>query len=501
MSLSSHANEDPMERNMHYFFTTVTAPKLSGYFSSDFWEKRVPQASSAAPSVRHAMIAIGAVHQDFIAPHENASNCFDVSLKAFAIRHYTKAISHLHQLVSNRSQQLDITLISCILFIVFDCLIGHHTSALIHLKAGLKILEDIKQQNSQGGLHSQSTSTHEWEREFAPILLGLGVQAASFINPKDRKDRASLWQSLRAVRIPTHPLTFHSLDEARHALETIAVDIMGDRIAADLIPAQHPIDSPNSLAHLHALKNWTKALDRYLVNYATRDPSVSRVRCGANMLKVHSLMMTITVTPSSADSNFERILSLCECLVASNTNCGHTAPTPSFTADFGIISPLFFTALRAPRIQLMQRAYDLLSRAPGREGMWDSDDALLGAGDAIMSAAQYTSFANSLAPPPLAYPQKEELVWDDIEERLLAEPFPQSPEQDLSIFQSVQDGGQFVQPSQLGDFDRTPVNRQFSVDSIASCGSGSTSGSEFGSDASFDPAFSMDDFSLEYPLL
>lgn len=488
-----------MERNIHYFFTTVTAPKLSGCFSPDFWEKRVSQASLVAPSVRHAMIAIGAVHQDFIARHENANNCFDVSLKAFAIRHYTKAISHLHQLVSNRTQQLDITLISCILFIIFDCLIGHHTSALIHLKAGLKILEDIKQQNAQGAPNAQATSTHEWEREFAPILLGLGVQAASFINPRDRKDRASLWESLKAVRIPTHPLTFQSLDEARHALETIAVDIMGDRIAADLVPAQHPIDSPNSMSHLESLKNWTKSLDRYLVNYAARDASVSRVRCGANILKVHSLMMTITVTPASAGSNFERILSLCECLVATNTNCGRTVPVPSFTADFGIISPLFFTALRAPSIQLMQRAYDLLSRAPGREGMWDSDDALLGAGDAIMSATQYASFTASIPQLPPAYPQKEELVWNDIQERLHAEPFPLSPEQDLSMFESLQDGGQFVRSSQMGEYDRTPVPRQFSVDSIGSCGS--ASGSEFGSEVSFDPTFSLDDFSVEYPLL
>ena len=487
-----------MERNTYCFFSTVTAPKLSGCFSPDFWEKRVPQASLAAPSIRHAMIAIGAVHQDFIARHENAGSCFDVSLKAFAIRHYTKAISHLHQLVSGRTQQLDITLISCILFIVFDCLIGHHTSALIHLKAGLKILEDIKVQNAQGGIHSQSTSTHEWEREFAPILLGLGVQAASFINPRDRKDRASLWESLKAVRIPTHPLTFRSLDEARHALETIAVDIMGDRIAADLIPSQLPMDSPNSLTHLTALKNWTKALDRYLVNYATRDPSVSKVRCGANMLKVHSLMMTITVTPSSANSNFERILSLCECLVATNTNCGRTTPSLSFTADFGIISPLFFTALRAPRLPLMQRAYDLLARAPGREGMWDSDDALLGAGDAIMGATQYASYACNITPqPPASLLQKEEPVWAEIQERLLAEPFPQWPEQDLSIFQSLEEGGQFVRPSQLGDFDDAFVQRQFSVDSIDS----SVSGSEFGSESSFGPPFSMEDFSVEYSLL
>lgn len=147
----------------------------------------------------------------------------------------------------------------------------------------------------------------------------------------------------------------------------------------------------------------------------------------------------------------------------------------------------------------MQRAYDLLSRSPGREGMWDSDDALLGAGDAIMNAAQYTGFTHSSPPLQPAYLQKEELVWDDIQERLLAEPLPQSPEQDISIFESLQDGGQFVHPSHISDINGMAVNRQLSVDSIAS--SGSASGSEFGSDISFDPPFCMDEFSVGYPLL
>jgi hypothetical protein len=407
-----------MEQSTLYFFSTYTAPKLAGYFSASFWEKRVPQASTAEPSIRHAMIAIGAVHQDFCNRHENTAAGFDVSLKAFAIRHYTKAISHLHQLMATRTQQLDITLISCILFIVFDCLIGHHTSALIHLKAGLKILEDIKAQNAAGGATFNNTSTHEWEREFAPLLLGLGVQAASFVNPRFRKDRAGLWESLKAVRIPTHPLTFHSLDEARHALETLAVDIMGERTSESPHPEQQDKET-----HIAALKNWTKALDRYLTNYATRETSVSRVRCGANMLKVHSLMMTIVVDPSASEDKFERIISLCEFLVAANTSCGRTAPLLSFSADFGIIAPLFFTALRAPSVSLQQRAYDLLSRAPGREGMWDSDDALLVAGEAILGS-EHSNIKQE-------YP-----VWNDIQERLHAEPFS-NRRQDISILSST----------------------------------------------------------------
>jgi hypothetical protein len=112
-----------MEQRCLYFFRTFTAPKLSGQFSSDFWERRVVLAADVEPAIRHAAIAIAAVHQDFVGWHQN--RVYDPSIQAFAFRQYTKAISHLYQLMSTQTQQLDITLISCILFISFDCLLGN----------------------------------------------------------------------------------------------------------------------------------------------------------------------------------------------------------------------------------------------------------------------------------------------------------------------------------------------------------------------------------------
>jgi len=42
-----------MEQQMLLFFNTVTAPTLSGDFSSDFWERRVIQASAVEPTSEH----------------------------------------------------------------------------------------------------------------------------------------------------------------------------------------------------------------------------------------------------------------------------------------------------------------------------------------------------------------------------------------------------------------------------------------------------------------
>ena len=170
--------------------------------------------ATTEPCVRHAVIAIGAVHQNFVSWHESRGK-EDLSTEAFAFRQHTKAISYLHQLMSTRTQRLDITLIACILFICFDCLVGNHASAIIHLKAGLKILQDIKLQNAHGATFAQTTSAREWEREFSPLLLALGVQAASYVNPGLREDRSALWAALKRAGIPTHPTTFASLEDRK----------------------------------------------------------------------------------------------------------------------------------------------------------------------------------------------------------------------------------------------------------------------------------------------
>ena len=112
-----------MEQRLLYFFRTFTAPKLSGHFSPDFWERRVIQATDVEPAIRHAAIAIAAVHQDYVDWYQ--SKVYDPSIQSFAFRQYTKAISYLYQLMSTQTQQLDITLTACILFISFDCLLGN----------------------------------------------------------------------------------------------------------------------------------------------------------------------------------------------------------------------------------------------------------------------------------------------------------------------------------------------------------------------------------------
>jgi hypothetical protein len=380
--------EHPLEQSALNFFTASTAPRLSGSFSSEFWQKRVIEASRTEPSVRHGAIALGALHQDFVSRHERCRRNRDPSIQAFAFQQYTKAISHLHQLISTGSKQLDIALTACILFVCFDCFLGNHSSAIIHLKAGLKILEDIKLQNTPGNTTAHAKSAREWEEEFSLRLLAIGVQAASFENPNLPENQAALWTALKKAGRTTSPGLFSSLDEARYALDTITADIMADRTTVIRLNENDHLKSNVMESPVAALRSWEETLDKSIPEMATRSPPISSssFQSGVTMLKVHGELLSIKIgLPETAEVKFDRLLDFCQSLTPAKTwyGYGYGPSHLSFSIDMGLIGPLYLTALKAPHMSAQMRAYDLLLQAPGREGLWDTDDAIRIASQAV----------------------------------------------------------------------------------------------------------------------
>ncbi|TAQ83901.1 hypothetical protein B7494_g7782 [Chlorociboria aeruginascens] len=419
-SLSFNPPQDPMELKTLHFFTTFTTPALSGNFCSHFWQHIVLQASVVEPSVRHAIIAIGAVHQDFITRQQSPHGCHDLSMQAFAFRQYTKAISYLQQLMTIRTPPLDITLISCILFTSFDCLLRNHASAMIHLKAGLKILEDINSHKMLG-----IDIFQEWEREFTPMLLGLGIRAAAIVNPKNHHDLIdtprlpsplidptlhdtdllssstipidpalletstsispsdpSLSPSPKIPLQPTHLVSFQSFDEGRRALYSLASEITSDQKSSrnHYTPSQIQNSwSPMNQRHTVSLKNWSEAFDQYLSTNTRGHPSVDRVLRGATLLKVHCLVLQILVgTPNPVEDKFDQVLILCEGLAMTRPKGGCITSSLNFNTDIGMISPLLYMAVEGPSPACRWRAIDLLSLSLGSEdseGSWPTEDA------------------------------------------------------------------------------------------------------------------------------
>lgn len=331
--------EDPLEHQMLEFFKTNTSFNLSGNFLEGFWRTRVI-ASAHEPSIRHGLIAIASLHKDYLSRHQRQGLVEDTSIKAFAFQQNTKAISHLHRLMSSQTQHLDITLMSCIIFINFDCLSGNHEGAMIHLKAGLHILAEIvKSQDLPMANAAQALSAFQWEREFTPIVLSLGVQTASFINPRNCRDQSPLWQMMSDARVPTDPLNFSTIEEAKHAFDTRVTDIMAVRSAISDQPPFLPPDrtSSNSREHMLSMTTWKVAFDRYRASDIENQNHSMRTERGARILEIHWLFVrTVIDMPqigqaATSNENFEEMAYLCDSLVPNSGS--YNNPDISFSTD------------------------------------------------------------------------------------------------------------------------------------------------------------------------
>ena len=62
------------ERRCFDFFLNRTAPQLSGFWDSDFWGCLILQATHHQSAIRHAVLALGALHERFEAGDTSVKN-------------------------------------------------------------------------------------------------------------------------------------------------------------------------------------------------------------------------------------------------------------------------------------------------------------------------------------------------------------------------------------------------------------------------------------------
>jgi hypothetical protein len=229
-------------------------------------------------------------------------------------------------------------------------------------------------------------------------------------------ERKALWTSLQQVGLLVQPAALWSLDQARYALDTLCANVMSGRtlVRASILIENSPENvEPQGQALIPALVAWSNAVDRLIPELLASEPPVGKTSRASTLLKVHALVVSIVVgPPHDADLKFEKIIALCEFLIAANSST-YGVPIPTFSCDQGIIAPLFFTAWRAPSRAIRRQAINLLSKAPGREGLWDSTDAYRVAHDHLESENEQSDllFHGSTA-------QVEAKIWFDIGARL-----------------------------------------------------------------------------------
>jgi len=220
-----------LEYRYFRFFHEKTVSRLSGYLDEALWNRLVLQACENEPSIRHAVIAIGALDMAFecgeisqngttpTSPQMDERRSNAVSHHQFALQQYAKAIKQMRDTLSEPRRDMRNTLIACLLFVCFETFHANNHLALDEAQSGLKMVNGwLPQFVKQGALHAnhvpgpRSPASYVIEDELIHAFTRLDLVLFSNEEPlpKCSKSRPSILEVCRLM-----PETFLSVEEAR----------------------------------------------------------------------------------------------------------------------------------------------------------------------------------------------------------------------------------------------------------------------------------------------
>lgn len=204
LPVSTPAND--IEEQSLRFFRTRTAVVFAGYCDSGFWGRVILQVSNTEPAVRHAVMALGSLHEYF----ESQGTAIGYDLKhkslSFSLQQYNTAIALLSQDPSAGMRlPVEIVLICCALFISIEIPQGNYATITRHLLGGSMIL------SSWLSTHDRKASCLVQD-ELLPIFIRLNVQVKALV------DFPSSTSELDDPQSNSLPISFSGLQEARTTL-------------------------------------------------------------------------------------------------------------------------------------------------------------------------------------------------------------------------------------------------------------------------------------------
>jgi hypothetical protein len=421
VSITRNAKE---QRSFEYF-RTRTAPDLVSCFVSELWSLYVLQLAHNEPAVRHVVIAIGCLHEQF-----ESSTIGPLSDSQFALKQYTKSIQHLIGSFNPCSaQSTDIALLLCALFASFESLQGHYQSALTHIISGMNII----QENQANG--APSPRSHIPARFLGGLFNRLGSQVLEVTDMSIMPLQVLKQSCLEDLPIP---VTFSTVEEAQdsfnfflyrfnHLLShtegstpdgpSLSLAQLEALLASKAFLAQyfecwsaafdeylmHRLQVPSAYGHRHApsaqiepgvyiLQMWREMINvwlsldlsagekawdpfaqqfRSIIDLAASflDQSVMSTPCSPGSKPPHSSASAVLTTKSSAQAHEVH-------QPAANSSPPTFRPLqiikPTFSLSLGIIAPLYIASSRCRDPAIRRRAIHLLSICNRREGIWDS---------------------------------------------------------------------------------------------------------------------------------
>jgi hypothetical protein len=349
-----------------------------------------------------------------------------------AVKQYSEALSALVRL--HRDQKSHRTrLMATVLLACFDSFIGDHKQAIIQIQAGLRLLDQLRAERRAS---FTLTGEEPVEEELITMFKRLAIQAKSYdmafhfphpyvieLTPQQPEQAQSpsseAGSSPSSLSPPSMPDQFFNLREARLAWDTLLEKML--RFTETLFAYTRASGGNNPMGILPKsiqayglsfrgqLKQWAEAFEPILQSRTA--PGVTyQEKAGIAVLKMFQIMSQILYLMTFSDSElhfdafhneFKTIVDLALEVVGDEerraaakrcpdpeycTHRHHRTPDifggfdynthhikPSFSADLGIVPPLFVAATKCRNPTIRRQAIQLLKSSARREGMWDSE--------------------------------------------------------------------------------------------------------------------------------
>ncbi|KAL2128204.1 hypothetical protein VTI74DRAFT_9528 [Chaetomium olivicolor] len=425
------------EGQYFHLFRERTANELSGFFDSAFWTRSVLQECHAASAIRHAVVALGALYKTLEKSNESPPNSpypdsdpGDSALKHWemAFRQYSHACNALVKADSVETTSHRTRLMASVLLACFDSFVGDHRQAIFQIQAGLGLLEQLRAERRRAFL---SSSDEPVEEELTQMFTRLAIQAKSYdmafhfpqpwvvrLMPNQTQDPgspASDASSPIGIHQDPIPDRFASVMEARVAWDKLCERIF--RFTEIMFAqAQNGVMGvlPTSLQHYGIsfktdIEAWSQAFE-HILNSRTAPGVSSQEKAAIAVLKMFQIMGKILFLMTFSDSEmhfdnftpyFKAIVDLalevvgdeerraaarrcpdpafchhqhrCQPDIFGGTEYAARHIKPSFSADLGIVPPLYVAATKCREPRIRRQAIQLLRSSARREGMWDSE--------------------------------------------------------------------------------------------------------------------------------
>ncbi|KAL4907650.1 hypothetical protein BDW74DRAFT_111502 [Aspergillus multicolor] len=384
--------ETRTERRYVDFFNTRTSHAFSGFYDSKLWSYLIPQFGEHEPSVRHAMTAIGAIHErlelsageetgDAVARREGSS----APTERFVLEEYNKSIQALVKSLSaqTRGGDIDLTLTACCLFICLEMLRGNRKEALDHIESGLRIIYNHEHSTPPG-----SAWTSELYEQIRDLFLRLNLQASFMSRPLMPLNIDSMDTKLGKPFVDWSEARSHLdqlMTKALLFIRTVGItrEERPQALEAELEAEREQI--------LMGMLPWRLSHDKLLHKLGAKIQQSDL--CASLLLRIyyHISLMWVGVVLDRDENGYDRYITDFESAVCHAEEIIRlTSPSPNpttatttedartkqascvFSLEGEIIGPMYFVALRCRHPSLRRRAIDTLCHYSKREGFWDA---------------------------------------------------------------------------------------------------------------------------------